>query len=257
MKSILNPKKLPLLVGILGAAALVLRQMVFAVATDGLRLVVASHPLVLALWAVTAVTVLLVLIRVWGLDGGRKYAANFPASTASAAGCAILALCMMVSCALNLDRSSMGYLHYGLGLAGGCCLIFLTYARFRGINTSFLFHIVVCAFFAIHMVGRYRPWSGDPQLIDYVYEVFACVGLMLFAYHQAAFQLGLGKRRIQLIIGLLTGFCCLVCLPKCEAPLLYLGGAAWTLTNLCTLTPPPRRKKVAPEAPRDNAHETA
>lgn len=257
MKPVLDPKKLPLGVGLLGVLGLVLRQLILALATDSRGLLISGHPLVIALLVLAAATAALVALTVPGLGGGRKYAANFPPSASAALGCGILALGLMVTAALSLERSSLGYLRYGLGLASGSCLIFLAYARYRGINTNFLMHIVVCAFFAVHMVSRYRPWSGDPALLDYVFEVFAAVGLMLFAYHQAAFQLGRGKRRTQLFTGLLTGFCCLVCLPGCGAPLLYFGGAAWTLSNLCILTPPPRRKKVAPEAPRDDNHETS
>ena len=257
MKTIIDPKKLPLWAGAMGFLAVVLRQLIMALATDSRNLLIPGHPLVIALGVLSAVTVVLVTVPVLGLGGGRKYAVNFPASLPAAIGCGILAAGLMATVALDLERTTLGYLHYGLGLASGSCLIFLSYARYRGIKVSFLLHMVICAFFAVHMVSRYRPWSGDPALLEYVFEVFAAVGLMLFAYHQAAFQVGLGKRRMQLWLGLLTGFSCLAALPGCGAPLLYLGGAAWTLTNLCSLTPPPRRKKVAPEAPRPEKHETA
>jgi len=256
MKKILNPKKLPLAVGLLGLGGLVLRQLVIAMATDHKNLIIPGHPLVIALWVVTVLTAVLVTASVLPLAGGRKYGPNFPASGASALGCGVMAACVMVTVALSLERSGLGYLRYGLGLAAGSSLIFLTYARYRGIRCSFLYHSIVCVFLAIHMISRYRPWSGNPALLEYVFEMFSCVGLMLFAYQQAAFQVGLGKRRMQLWLGLLTAYCCLTALPGSGYPLLYGGGAVWTLTNLCSLTPPPRRKRVAPEAPRDDAHET-
>lgn len=257
MKTFLNPKDLPLAVGLMGIGGALLRLLMMLLATDRRGLIQPGHILVTLLWVVTALTVLLVTLPVRKLGGSRKYSLNFSASRAAAFGCGVMALCLLITTAFSLERSGLGYLRYGLGLAAGSCLIFLSYGRFRGINVSFLFHCVVCTFFAIHMVSRYRVWSGDPQLLDYVFEVFACVGLMLFAYQQAAFELDMGNRRKQLCLGLLTAYFCLTALPRVSSPLLYLGGAVWTLTNLCTLTPPPRRKRAAPEAPRPKENETA
>ena len=257
MKHLLKAKDLPAVIGALGVLGMLLRFLINMTAMDAGGLVIPGHPLAVALCLVTAAAVVLTVTRVWSLDGGRKYAPNFPASRAAAVGCGLMALCTMVTVAFSWERSGLGLWRYALGVAAGSGLIFLAFARFRGSKPSFLFHTVVCAFFAIHMVSRYRPWSGDPQLLDYIFEVFACIGLMLFAYYQASFEVGLGKRRVQLGLGLLTAYCCLTALPGSLFPLLYGGGAVWTLTNLCNLTPPPRRKKVAPEAPRQKANETA
>lgn len=257
MKKNLNPKNLPLTAFAAGFLALLLRWLVNLLATDGRGLIVSRHPLVIALWIVTALTAALILLQVRGLDGSRRYAPNFPASRSAALGCGFMALCTMVTTALSWEITTLGLLRYILGQAAGCCLIFLTYARYRGIKPSFLFHAVVCVFFAVHMVSRYRPLSGEPQLLNFVFEIFACVGLTLFAYQQAAFEVGLGKRRMQLTLGLLTAYCCLAAIPAAPQPQLYAGGAVWTLNTLCTLTPPPRRRKAAPEAPRDDTHETA
>lgn len=257
MKTFLNPKDLPLAAALMGIGGALLRLLVMLLAVDRRGLIQPGHILVILLWAVTGLTVLLVTLPVLKLGGSRKYNLNFFPSKAAAFGCGLMALCVLVTAAFSLERSGLGYLRYGMGLAAGSCLIFLAYSRFQGISISFLFHCIACIFFAIHMVSRYRIWSGNPQLLDYVFEVFACVGLMLFAYQQAAFELGMGKRRMQLWLGLLTAYCCLTALPGASYPLLYLGGAVWTLTNLCTLTPPPRRKRVAPEAPRHQENETA
>ena len=257
MKTVLNPKKLPQTVFVLGLAGLLLRLLISWLALDGRGLIRPGHILVIGLWVVTAAAVALVIAGVGKLDGGRKYGPNFPASKSAAIGCGVMAACTMVTVALSWERTTLGLLRYCLGAAAGCGLIVIAFERFRGSKPGFLFRAAACAFFAVHMVSRYRPWSGDPELLDYVFEVFACVGLMLFAYYQTAFAVGLGKRRMQLAVGLLTAYCCLTAVPGSPCPLLYAGGAVWTLTNLCNLTPPPRRKKVAPEAPRDEKNETS
>lgn len=257
MNKMLNPKDIPAAVGLMGIGALLLRLLVALLAVDHRGLILTGHILVIILWVLTGLTAVLVTLPVLGLGGSRKYAVNFPASAAAAVGCGVMAVCTMVTAALDIERSGIGYLHYGLGLAAGSSLIFLTYARYRGIKPSFLFHTIVCAFLTVHMVSCYRSWSGSPQLLDYVFEMFACVGMMLYAYHQAAFEVGLGKRRVILWLGLMTGYCALAAVPGASSPLLCAGGAVWTLTTLCSLTPPPRRKKAAPEAPRTENNETA
>ena len=257
MNKILNPKDLPLMVGLMGIGALLLRLLVELLAVDHRGLILPGHILVVVLWVLTAVTLVLVTLPVLELGGSGKYAVNFPASGTAAVGCGIMAVCVMVTAALTVERSGIGYLRYGLGLAAGSSLIFLAYARYRGIKPSFLFHTIACAFFTVHMVSSYRDWSGDPQLLHYIFDVLASVGLMLYAYHQAAFEVGLGKRRRTLWLGLLTAYCSLASVPGSSTPLLYVGGAVWTLTTLCTLTPPPRRRRAAPEAPRTEKDETA
>lgn len=257
MKQVIDPKKLPLTVFLLGLLAMVLRWLVGMLAIDGRGLILPGHPVVVALWVVSAVAAVLVLISVRTLDGGRKYEANFSTSRSAAFGCGVMALCAIFTGVFSSELAGLGLIHKALAVAAGVGMAFVAFARFRGITPNFFYHAVACVFFAIHMVSRYRPWSGDPALLEYVFEVFACVGLMLFAYHQAAFAVGMGKRRTELTLGLLTAFCCLAALPGSEYPLLYAGGGVWTVTNLCSLTPPPRRKRAVPEAPRQDAHETA
>ena len=67
----------------------------------------------------------------------------------------------------------------------------------------------------------------------------ASIALSLFAYYQTAFDVELGNRRMQLGMGLLGSFFCLAAAAGSEDRMLYLGGAVWMLTNLCSLTPMP------------------
>lgn len=257
MKSILKPTKLPMAVGIMGLVSLILRALARWMAVDARGLLPTNHPLVVLMWLVSLAAAVIVIAGVRDLGGGRKYAPNFPASKTAAAGCIVLALCILVTVLGNWEMAGLGLLRSVFGIGAVAGLVVIAICRFRGKMPEFYFHSLVCLFFGVHMVICYRPWSGDPQLFDYFFEVLACVGLMLFAYQQAAFEVGLGKRQTQLLLGLLSGYCALAALPGCGYPVLYIGGGVWALTNLCNLVPPPRRKKVAPEAPRDNAHETA
>lgn len=244
MKTLMNTKKLPyitLLLGLLGAA---LRRLLYSVAVDEKGLIVSCHPLELGLWLVTAAVVLVVL-TVRKLDGSARFEDNFHASIPAAVGC--IAGAVGIGLTVLLQEPGIGG---GLGNAwkitgvlAFASLDVIAKYRWEGKQPFFGLHALVCVFFAIHMVTCYRGWSGDPQLQDYVFPLFGCMGLMLFAYYQAAFDVGLGKRRILLAVGLLTVFACFTALARTEHAPLYLSGGIWAATNLCSLTPIP----AAPE----------
>ena len=107
--------------------------------------------------------------------------------------------------------------------------------QFRGREPFFGMHTLVCIFFAIHLVISYRGWSSNPQLMDYVFSLFASLGMMLFAFYHSCLEAGMAKLRLLPLAGLLTAYCCLVALSGTNNFLLYLGGALWSLTNLYRL----------------------
>ena len=64
--------------------------------------------------------------------------------------------------------------------------------------------------------NRYQPWSGNPQIQDWLFSLVGAVGLTLCAYHQSAFSADRGKRRSFLATSLLTVFACCAALPHTE-----------------------------------------
>lgn len=244
MRDILNPKKLPALTIGLGGLGFLLRWLLYWVGEDEKGLLTRAHPMEVLLWILTAAAAVLIVAMVWKLDGSNRYADNFRSSVESAAGAFVLAIGIFVTLlgdgkaltGLEKIRRLVGYLSVAALAAAGV-------SRFQGKRPLFVFHALVCAFFGIHMVSRYQVWSGDPQLQDHVFNLFACVSLTLFAFYQAAFDVGSGKRRMQLAMGLLAVFTCLTALANTEHWLLYLTGAVWAVTNLCSLTPVARRQR--------------
>lgn len=241
-----------------GAAAMLLRWALYTVAVDEKNLLPILHPLEIALWVLTAAAAVFIVLRVRKLEGSNRYADNFGPSAAAAVGAfamagGILATVLTAEVTFEGPMSLLwrvaGYLSVpALVLAGVC--------RLKGKRPLFLFHFVVCVFFALHMVSRYQFWSGNPQLQDYFYCLSSSVLLTLFAYYQAAFDVGSGRRRMQLAIGLLAAVSCMAAVPHAQSTALYLTGTVWTLTNLCTQIPVPRRKKEdIPEQTGENAPE--
>lgn len=251
MKHLLNPKNLPAVTLFLSAAAMLLRWLAYLFAVDHKGLLITWHPLMVLLWLVCAAAAVLIVTTVWKLDGSRRYSHNFRPSIPAALGAVILALGILLTVFTSDAYYGLSRVRDMLGYVAASVLTLVAVNRIRGTKPPFLLHTLVCAFFAVHMVSRYRLWSGQPQLLDYFFDMTACVCLLLFAFYQASFEVGMGKRRMQLATGLIGTFACFAALAYTEFPLIYGCGGIWTITNLCTLNPVPRRKKAAPEAPQE------
>lgn len=258
MKSNVTSKNLPLWAAGTGVLAMVLRMGLFAFGTDEKGLLNNAHLFSLLVWAVTAFSVVFACLSSSRLDGSRKYSDNFSPSTAAAIGAFALAGGIAVSVITGWNPWMRLDLIRGiLGLLAIPALILIGLLRWQGKRPFFLLHALVCVYLTLFAVSHYQLWCSRPQIQDWFFSMTASLLLILFAYYQTAFDVGMGKRRMQLATGLLAAFFCLAALAGGEDLALYLSGAVWTLTNLCSLTPVPRRKKNPADAPRENGHESA
>lgn len=236
MKNLLKPKSLPLATVILGGIGFVLRWLLYMTATDERNLVSLWHPLELLLWLVAATATLLIIGTVWKLRNPNHSPDRFRPSAAQAAGSAAMAAGILLAVLQGgLAPSGLEMVRDYLGVLAAAAMLVVAFNRFQGRQPFFLLHAAVCIFFAVHMVSCYRGWSSNPQLMDYIFTLFASVGLMLFAFYHACLEADMGKLRLLPGAGLLTAFCCIVALSGTEYLPLYLGGGIWTLTNLCRL----------------------
>lgn len=237
MKQMLKPKYLPWAVGCLGLAGCALRGSLYALFVDSRGLLPRMHPAELALWGLTVLTVLVLWGAVRRLSGSERYEDNFSVSLAAALGHILLASGILLTVLLHAPAlpGTVGKLWKLLGIISAPLLFYAAFSRVLGKKPLFLSYVVVCVFFALHLVCHYRVWCSDPQLQNYLFAFTGTLGLMLTAYYQAAACVGMGKRRMLLGVGLMTAYLCLVSLPDAGYPYLYLGGAAWTLTGLCTM----------------------
>lgn len=236
MNNLLNSKYSPFLTLILGGIGAGLRGLLYALTTDGKNLISVGHPLEIGLWAVTAAAAILITVLILPLRNAENNPNRFRPSLPAALGSAAAALGIGLS--VLSDGSiggTLGLIRTVLGIAAALSLLAVALCRFRGKMPFFGFHTVVCVFFAVQLVSCYRGWSSNPQLMDYVFSLLACVGLMLFAFYHGCLETGMGKLRLLPATGLLSAYCCMVALSGAEHWLLYLGGGIWTLTNLCHL----------------------
>lgn len=235
MKNCLNNRTLSLVTILLGAVTLVLRTGLLLLGTDSKGLLVPGHPLGLLSWAVTFVTAAIIAVAVHRLDGSDAYGDNFGPSPAAALGAFALAAGVAVTLVCHFEILTRGDLLWNLlSLLAVAALMVAGICRRKGRQPFFLCHGVVCVYFIFYSIGHYQPWCSRPQLQTVFFSMAAILLLALFAYYQTAFDADLGKGRMQLLTGLLAGFFCIAAIPGGEDALLYLGGAVWSLTNLCS-----------------------
>ncbi len=244
MKNTGKPHILPALAVGMGAFALVLRNILYAVAVDGKGLLVPDHPVELALGVLSGAVLAFLAVMVWNLDGSDAYADNFSPSRAAFFGHLAAAAGILVTVLTSSPRMT-GYLGTAwmvLGRLSPVCLVLAGWKRRKGVQPYFALHLVPALFLVLHIINHYQMWCGDSQLQDYIFEVFGSIGMMFFAFYTACFDVGVGKRRRQLIMGLGAIYLLTAELATSRYPWLYLGGILWAMTDLCTFDPKPKQE---------------
>lgn len=242
LKPTVKRAALPFLVLGAGGVGLVLRVLLYMLGPDVRGLLPRYHVLhVLTLLLTICVTAALALASK-EFTGSNRYRKNFPASTGAALGTFFAALWLLTAAFTMLRRRSeaLDLVLAVLAFIGVGCLLVTGYFRLKKKRPHFLFNGMLCVFYACNMVCQYRAWSGNPQLPDYIFHIFACIFLTLTAYHRTAFDLGQGRRRPFLFCSLMAVYLCFLSLVGAGDGRLYFGGGIWALSNLCPLDPPAR-----------------
>ena len=236
MKRNWNLNWLRLGVMVLSLMGFALRSAVYAVGVDEKNLIIAGHPLKIALWLVTALSVGLVLFAVRKGETSGYYEVYFRPSLMAGVGQILCAAGIALTVLLNVPLlpGLVGQLWRIAGILSASLLLWAAFSRVMGKKPFFLCHMVVSIFFALHLVVHYQLWCSNPQLQDYVFAFLGTIGLMFCGYFHAAFEAGRGNPRAVLAVGLITGYLCVVSLANTEYLYLYLGGALWAYTSLCS-----------------------
>ena len=220
-----------------------LRALLYRTGFDEKNILSASHPLHLACLVLTAVLAVYLFLRIRRPDGQEVPDpwSRFPAGLLG--GCFLLL--HGVSLIPELDEL-LSVLRCALALTASASMAAAVFPPLRSRRVHMLCHGLICLFFALDMLCRYRNWSGNPQLPDYVFHVLAGVCLSLCSYHRLAFDTGLGKHRIHSFCCLMALYLCLLSLVGPEGWEFYLGGAFWAAACLFTPNHPVKENPDVP-----------
>ena len=238
----MRSKTAKLLIPTLGTGVLTLglRLYLYSVGFDHKNILSSYHPLHLICLGLAVVIALYLVLAVWKLDGSKHPRRNFPAHplrnlATLAAGCliAVHGIALLKEATAILPR-----IRAGLALAAAGSMLLSPFVPRKKPLPQCLLHGIITIFFCVDMLCRYRSWSGNPQLPDYIFQIFACIGLCLCSYHRLAFDAELGKRRMMLWCSMMGLYLCVACVSGPETQIFYLGGALWAGSCLCSPKPP-------------------
>ena len=172
--------KLPAVLGILGAMGFVLRRMVYAAAVDGKNLIIAGHPVLTLLWAVTAAALALAAFGGWK---AKETAPDYGPKSAAFLGHGMVGVGILLSVWMNPVTAAglPGLLWKILGLVSPVCMIAAGFARMRGKVPFFALYVLPCLFFAVHVIANYQIWCSNPQFTDYAFALLGSVCQLLWA----------------------------------------------------------------------------
>lgn len=244
MRKYFSPTKLPIFAAGAGLLGMLLRFWLLADGIDRDGLLICTHPANIIGWILTALAVGLIFFGTRRLLSAAKYEFNFPASGIGGIAIALGALGILV-CAITTLGSKQDALALACGILGLICAIILGYTawcRWKGKRYSVVFHGMVCLFFMIFLLCRYRSWSANPQLQDYCFQLLGGVCLLIGTYHRTCFDGNTGNRRSLSLFRLLAVYFCLLAIPGTKDWFFYLTGALWSLGDLCSLVPMPSHR---------------
>ena len=246
MKLSLSPEKLKLLTLGAGGLGLALRALLFLTGIDEKGLLEPGHIVSVLLWLVSIIVLAGLFLLTRKLEGSADYTDAFPTSGLAPLGALAAAIGIGITAISGFSRPSdlLTQLRNICGILAAVSMVFVAYCRLTGRKPVFLFHGILCVFMALDLVCRYRQWSSDPQLQDYVFHLLACIFLMLTAYQQAAFDADMGNHKILWLTSLIGVYLCCVSLWGGESLLYFLTGGIWAYCGISSLVP--RRRRTRP-----------
>lgn len=183
--------------------------------------------------------------QAFAAKGNTLYAAGMVCAALLAAAAGVLILMSLPAAlddALGRDLSTPYLtvlplaLFGGLALVSGGCLFRLGRNYYRGEgkaarSTVPLMPAYTCC---LWLIVAYQVRSGDPVLLDYVWELLAVMAVLLATYFLAGFSFGRGKAGRTLVFCLFYPYLALVTLADPQSPAHLMLTCAMMLYTLCS-----------------------
>lgn len=185
--------------------------------------------LTMVLAALAAFTVILFAVSVFGRD--LRPVAVPGALTAVGEGAFALSL---AASAYLIPEGSLAVLQpviLPLGAVAAAALFYSAICTVHGNEKPFLPYAITVLYLCVYMLARYRMWSARPQIMDFAFDMLACVAITLTAYHRCDSLCNAGRRKAVYFYSLCALTACMTALARGEAPWLYIGGILFAATS--------------------------
>ena len=241
MKLSIEPRRIPLLLGISGVAGFLLRIWLSLTGADASGLLLPGHPAAVMLLILTPIALAVLYLHIRPLAVSAPYGKLFPQSNMAAIGYGVAAIGVLFAGFSELlrFRDTITALTCLASIPSAACLSFAAYCRLKRIRPNPVFSGCVTVFLILHLICQYRGWSSQPQLLNYLFPLLASVFLMTGSYFRASLESGNSCLREFAFFQYGAMFFCCLSLTGARLPF-YLAMVVWTATTDCRL----KKKKV-------------
>ncbi len=152
----------------------------------------------LALAAGLAAALALAALLASRLEERPAYRENF-SNAWGARAVACLCGCVIAACGvlrLRGEEDAVRLVTCALQIAAGALMAVQAVCAAMGKRRQRWMLMPMCVYLALNLIGDYRTWSGEPNVLAYCFALPCDVACMLAAYHLAGFDLDRGKRRM-------------------------------------------------------------
>ena len=234
MKKLFKPNILPWFTLGAGGLGLMLRIWFFA-GIDEKGLLPAKHPAIPLTFLLMALVLAVVFLCARQLPPVSKYSRLFPPGIGRAAGCAAAAAGILYGGIYYLNRSGgLGIATFAISVMAAASMGFLAFLRLKGSRPPFILHTLLTLFLMLFLICCCRIWGSEPQVQAYIFPLFACVFLMLTAYHKTVVDVRKTSRQWLVFSSQAALFFC--CLSLCgNNRFFYLTMIVWLVLDLCSV----------------------
>ena len=229
VKRWIQSDNLPLVTLAVGVVGAILQFWLYTTGIDGKGLFLENHPATYFTLALCLCFCAILYDNLRTLKKAPSYDVLYPASLSIGLGNLLAGIVVLTAV------PKWGVASILLQWAAALSFAYIGFCRAGKRRPSFIANGIITVFFMIFGITQYRTWSSEPQMIRHLYPLFACVSLMLTAYHHCAMDAGYGNRKRLLFFSQLALlFSCLSLFG--ESKLLYFGAIVWNFTGICTVS---------------------
>ena len=217
---------------------------------DTSGLLMTNHPAAIMLPILCFGAIAGVFVYIRDVKGTMPYKSLFPKSWFSFVCSAIGATGILITDISEIlaKQDTITILSSVLGVLAAFCLVMAGLLRILQLRPRYWLHGLVTIYFMVHLIGQYRNWNSEPQLLRYCFQLLASISLMFSAYYRTLLDSGKSCRKPYLFFTCSAILLCCLSLND-QSPFFYLSMGILMLGNLCSTDP--SKQMPSMEMPKD------